>query len=284
MRAAEELVSTPILRILSLFLLAGAAFAQSPAADFKQNCSSCHTIGGGRLTGPDLKDVSKRKDRAWLVRFVTDPPKMLASGDAYAAKLLEEARGVPMPLVAGMTASRAEGLLDLIEAESKLEKSRFAGVQISDRPFTEEDFVMGRRYFDGRERLKNGGTACISCHAMGGVGWLGGGRLGPDLTKVYEKYEERRKLGAWLSAPATLTMAPTFRDHPMEAEEILALVAYFQEAAQKQEEDEAPRALIFILLGLGGAAGVLVGFHNAWRGRFRAVRRPLVEASKEVGA
>ncbi|MHC4958236.1 MAG: c-type cytochrome [Planctomycetota bacterium] len=260
--------------------MAGAAAAQSPAADFKQNCSSCHTIGGGTLTGPDLKDVSQRKDRAWLVKFVTDPAGVLASGDPYAAKLLQAARGVPMPPIAGMTKTRANDLLDLIEAESKLEKSQFAGVQLPDRPLTDADVALGREVFLGLTRLKNGGTSCVSCHAIGGVGWLGGGTLGPDLTKVFEKYEDRRKLGAWLSAPATETMLPTFKAHPLEADEILGLVAFLKDAAARHEEDDAPRALIFILLGLGGALGALVGFNRAWSGRFRAVRRPLVHRTK----
>jgi hypothetical protein len=51
---------------------------------------------------------------------------MLASGDAYMSKLLAEARNVVMPPVAGMTVKRADALLTLIEAESRLEKSRFA--------------------------------------------------------------------------------------------------------------------------------------------------------------
>lgn len=270
-------VSKPACILLVLLALTATASAQSPAAFFKQNCASCHTIGGGTLTGPDLKDVTKRKERAWLVRFIMDPPAMLASGDAYAQKLLETARGVPMPLVAGMTRQRANDLLDLIEAESKLEKSQFAGVQLPDRPLTPEDAARGRAIFMGHQRLKNGGANCVSCHAMGGVGWLGGGRLGPDLTKVFEKYEDRRKLGAWLSAPATETMAPTFKEHPLEPEEILGLIAYFKEAAATEEEDDAPRALVFILLGLFGSLGVLIAFNNVWRGRFRAVRRPLVE-------
>ena len=62
-------------------------------ADFKQNCASCHTIGGGRITGPDLRNVEERKERAWLVGFVQDPQGVIASGDAYALELKQEARG-----------------------------------------------------------------------------------------------------------------------------------------------------------------------------------------------
>jgi cytochrome c2 len=31
--------------------------AQEAADFFRQNCANCHTIGDGRLTGPDLKGV-----------------------------------------------------------------------------------------------------------------------------------------------------------------------------------------------------------------------------------
>ena len=60
-----------VIAALSALLLWGSeiTWAQDTAAFFKQNCTSCHTIGGGRLTGPDLKDVTTRKDRAWFVQF-----------------------------------------------------------------------------------------------------------------------------------------------------------------------------------------------------------------------
>src|SRR5262245_60746584 len=68
----------------SVWLFASAAFAQDAAADFRANCAGCHSIGGGRLVGPDLKDVTQRRDRAWLAHFISDPKAALDSGDAYA--------------------------------------------------------------------------------------------------------------------------------------------------------------------------------------------------------
>src|SRR5690606_32017604 len=97
--------------------LASAARGQDTPDYFRQNCMSCHTIGGGRLTGPDLKDVSKRQDREWLVKFLLNPRAVIDSGDPYAKKILEESRNVPMPTPSGITPERAEKLLDLIEAE-----------------------------------------------------------------------------------------------------------------------------------------------------------------------
>jgi mono/diheme cytochrome c family protein len=256
-----------------------AARAQEAAAYFRQNCVSCHTIGGGRLTGPDLKNVTQRKDRAWLVPFILNPKAVIDGGDASAQQLAQEARGVIMPTVFGLAPPRVESLLDLIEAESKLERSQFAGVQVSDRPFTPEDVNRGRDIFLGYQPLAGGGPACLSCHRADGVGALGGGQLGPDLTRVYERLHGRKELAAWLSAPATPTMQPVFKVHPLRPEEILPLVAYFEHTAREGHEDAGVAPLNFFLLGLGGAAAGLVGFDCIWRRRFRAVRRGLVDAA-----
>lgn len=254
--------------------------AQEAADYFRQNCMSCHTIGGGRLTGPDLKSVSDRKDRAWLTSFLLDPKGIIDSGDPYAAELLQQSRGVIMPTVAGMNRARAEALLDLIVAESQLEKSQFAGVRISERPFTPQDIERGREIFIGRVSLSNGGPSCISCHNIHGIGGLGGGTLAPDLTTVFERYEGRKALATWLTTPATPTMQSVFKQQPLDAEEVLALVAYFQHTLERSPEDISTVRLNFVLLGLAGSLLLLGVFDVAWNKRFRAVRRPLVQAKK----
>lgn len=256
------------------------ASAQETAAFFKQNCASCHTIGGGRLTGPDLKNVTQERDRDWFVRFLLDPKAMIDSGDPYAQKLLQEARGVVMPTVTGMNRERAEALLDLIEAESKLKRSAFAGVQVPSKPFTPEEIERGRDIFRGRQRLADGGPACISCHTLRGVGALGGGRLGPDLTMVYERMEGRKGLAAWLAAPPTPTMQPLFKQHPLRSEEIIALVAYLEDAARRGGEVDALDPLKFFLLGLTATVGSLIVFQAVWKNRFRAMRCPLVHKGR----
>jgi mono/diheme cytochrome c family protein len=251
--------------------------AQQPADDYRQNCISCHTIGGGRLTGPDLKDVTKRKDRAWLTKFIIDPKAMFDAGDPYALKILQESRNIPMPTLPGMTKARAEALLDLIEEESKKEKSVFAGVQLSDRPFTDADVQTGHTMFIGTRALKHGGPSCISCHTVQGLGGFGGGTLAPDLTTVFERYQGRKTLSAWLSAPATPTMQSLFKQHPLEAEEILSLVAYFQHTLQRNPQDVSTTRLNFILIGLAGTLVVLGLFDVVWNKRLRSVRRRLVQ-------
>ncbi len=183
-------------------------WGQETAAFFKANCASCHTIGGGHLTGPDLKGVTQRadqagKDRDWLIAYIQDPQRMINSGDPYAAQLLQDARGVVMPKIVGLNAEKAGFLLDLIDAESLLDESQFKGAAVSNEPFTEKDVQRGLALFTGGEKLKEGSAMCMSCHRMPGVGGLGGGNLGPDLTRVYENglYTTggRATLSAWLS-------------------------------------------------------------------------------------
>ena len=259
-----------------------ATYAQDTPDYFRQNCMNCHTIGGGRLTGPDLKGLSQRKDREWLINFMQNPRAVIDSGDPYAKKLLEESRNVPMPTLPGMTRERAENLLDLIEAESKLEKSQFVGLQISTKPFTAADRKRGREIFIGRQRLTAGGTSCISCHSTHDMPAMGGGRLGPDLTDVYERLKGRKSLSAWLMAPGTETMQPVFKNHPINAEEIHALVAYFEASAGEGPSNPSASRVALLLMGLTGAAVLIFVFDAIWKRRFHSVRRPLVEAGAEA--
>lgn len=258
-------------------------FAQDTPDYFRQNCTSCHTIGGGRLTGPDLKDVTKRQTREWLAKYLLNPRAMIDSGDAYAKKIFEESRNVPMPTPPGINPDRAQKLLDLIEAESKLEKSQFVGLQVSTAPFTDADRACGRNIYLGAQRLSGGGTACISCHSMNNAPALGGGRLGPDLTNVFERLKGRVALSAWLMAPGTETMQPIFKNHPLTSDEIQSLVAYFESTAAEQPADASRAQVAFLLSGLAGAiAGVFV-LDALWKSRFQSVRRSLVEANTARG-
>jgi mono/diheme cytochrome c family protein len=293
------LAQARVLKIVVLFCsfislhvaTASIAQAQETAAFFKANCSSCHTIGGGRLTGPDLKGVVERaqeagKDRNWLISFILDPPRVVNSGDSYAARLVQETPGnIVMTKIVGLDAERAGFLLDLIEAESLLEESQFKGSAVSSEPFTAQDVERGLALFTGTEKLKGGSAMCMSCHRMPGVGGLGGGNLGPDLARVYEEGEYttggRATLSAWLGAPATPTMQSLLKDKSLEADEIHALVALMENrAATSQPQPVGASMVSFAILGLMGAALILFVFDSLWKTRLRSVRRTLVEDSK----
>lgn len=256
------------------------ALAQDPAAFYRQNCLSCHTIGGGRLVGPDLKDVTDRQDKAWLGRFILNPQAVISSGDAYARKILSDAGGVVMPAVPGLSEAMARSLIDLIEAESKLESSQFKGVQVSDRPFLPADVEHGLDLFNGRAPLENKGPACLSCHTLASASSLGGGVLGPDLTKAYERLGGRAGLTNWLSAPATPLMQAVFAKTPLEPDEIEALVACLESGARQSPAVGTQEGRLgFMSVGTALAVAGLVLLNRIWRGRLRGVRSSLVQAS-----
>ncbi|MBI2374921.1 MAG: cytochrome c [Deltaproteobacteria bacterium] len=90
---------SPIRKLCLLSLLSsGVAFAQPTAEGeriFKQKCAACHTIGAGKLVGPDLKGVAARREEAWLRRQIREPDKLIAEGDPIATQLVKEV-GIPM--------------------------------------------------------------------------------------------------------------------------------------------------------------------------------------------
>ena len=199
-------------------------------------------------------------------------------------KLQQETAGnAVMPTQPDMTRALAGSLLDLIEAESKLERSQFAGSPISLAPFTPEDVQQGRELFRGIRPLADGGPPCISCHTVGGMGPLGGGRLGPDLTLVNERLGGPKGLSTWLLAPPTPTMQSVFKAQPLKPEEIHAVAAFLNQSAQEGVPADMSGPLTFFLLGLGGAVAGLVLFDGIWNKRFREVRFSLVHGQRKRG-
>jgi mono/diheme cytochrome c family protein len=80
-----------------LFTISLQTFAQPDGAKiFKQNCTACHTIGGGRLVGPDLEGITKKRKADWLKQWINSSSELIASGDADAIAIFEEYGKVAM--------------------------------------------------------------------------------------------------------------------------------------------------------------------------------------------
>ena len=63
---------------------------------FKSNCSSCHETGSTKAVGPGLKDIHKKHDFAWLVKWIRNSQAMVAAGDPDAVKIYNEYNKIPM--------------------------------------------------------------------------------------------------------------------------------------------------------------------------------------------
>jgi cytochrome c len=81
-----------------------------------KGCTACHRVGGGRLTGPDLKGVTERQSYAWIVAMVTHPDSMLKV-DPTARQLLME-YGTPMANL-NVSADEARALYEYLRHESQ---------------------------------------------------------------------------------------------------------------------------------------------------------------------
>ena len=133
-------------------------------------------------------------------------------------------------------------------------------------PAEQGDYKTGMALFSGEKRFTNGGPPCISCHSAG-VGELGGGVLGPNLTKVYADESKNPLLSAaWINAGSPV-MAPVFSNRNVTDEEVAHLRAFFAEQAKTEEKPSSTGT--FTIIGLGGFVGILIVFNIIWSGRYR---------------
>jgi protein SCO1 len=85
---------------------------------FKSRCASCHTVGKGDGIGPDLANVTRRRDHCWVTRYLTEPDKLLEEKDPVALELFAKYKNVRMPNLS-LTPDEVALLLSHIEKESK---------------------------------------------------------------------------------------------------------------------------------------------------------------------
>ncbi len=276
-------VRTGALVLLGALLLPpDPSFAQDVVRFYEENCSACHTIGGGAQGGPDLAGVTGRVDRAWLIRFMVDPDAVVKSGDPYALKILRENDDSLMPATEGLTPDLAERLLRYIEQQSGAAPGAAPAVVQGEQPPSPEEVEAGRALFVGTTRLARGGPACLGCHHLSGVEGIDGGRLGPDLALTHTRLRGRAGVDAWLANPPTPVMKAVYRRASMDDAERHAFVALFAAVAERKASS-APRRLLDARLAataLGAAALATLAMGFVWRRRFRGVRQPYVDAAR----
>jgi len=97
---------------------------------FRTRCAACHTVGtkdavmpGKPPVGPDLLWVTRKRDRAWLTRWLAEPDKMLAENDPLATTLLAEYDNVAMPNLR-LSEVDIQALLAYFEEESNRKEPR----------------------------------------------------------------------------------------------------------------------------------------------------------------
>jgi len=255
-----------------------AATGEDGKATFDKLCQGCHTIGGGKSVGPDLQGLADRRERAWAEAFILAPEKVIASGDPIAKDLVDE-YDMQMPNL-GVTAVQIGPLLTFLGFAA-------GGDSTTPTPTTPTattptpgsgDAKRGENLFTGAQRLDAGGPSCLSCHSVAGVGALGGGRLGPDLTGSFARFGGEQGLQAALKTIPFPTMAPIFSRRALTAGERDDLIAFLESAPDQQR----PKSAAGKLTGFSMATAALLVLlaMGIWRHRLNGVRKPLVNRSR----
>ena len=265
-------------------LQVSSVYAATPGSQgqpiFEEKCQGCHNIGGGRLVGPDLKGVTSRRDRDWLISFITSPDQLIAQGDPLATQLAQE-YDMAMPDL-GLSEREAKEVLTYIEAQSG---SQAASSQAEEPPTllaadTTGDAAKGRDIFTGSLPLKNDGAACISCHNVDGIAALGGGAVAKDLTEAYSNLGETGLTSVLKADPFPL-MKVIYGPRPLTDDEMANLVAFLQESADAQRPAVGQSPLIFIVIGIAGLLLMVIILQTIWRGRLSGVRQSLVKGGSK---
>ena len=210
-------------------------FSPEAAATFNKRCTACHTYGKGIKVGPDLKGVTERRKREWLIKFIHASSVVIKSGDRTATDLFAQFKQQRMPDWIDLSEKQINDILDYVaiggpDIKPADERSAELG--------TAADAENGRNLFFGHKGLKYGAQACAACHSVQGAVW--GGSLGPDLGKTYFKYQDRA-LTEFLRHPCFQWSAGTPETHYLTANESFSLKVFLRQAALQQRAETDKR-------------------------------------------
>lgn len=242
--------------------------AFQPAEYFQQKCMSCHTVGGGDDVGPDLKGVTKKRDQAWLIRFVKESQSMIEEGDPLANELFNKYKKKKMP-DQELEDDEVIAILKYIESGKVADAVKKTRSALDANPF---ELKMGKELFSGTKAFSKGGPSCISCHSAGSAGPLGGGTLGPDLTNVYTNYSDKglSKVITNINFP---TMVKLYKKNKLTEDEVYQVKSYLWSVDREEKIDHGYRKKFFFLGFLGFV--LLLGFFDLiFKKRIKKSNRP----------
>lgn len=292
-------------------MLGGLMFAATMNAQeqgrqvFEQTCIACHTIGGGRLVGPDLANVDQRRSEAWILKFVKSPITVINSGDKDAAALFEEYGRLPMPdnnlsdeqirsIIAYIAANSPgrEAPKEIVQADTGAATGAhpadtqataaapppvptIGGRLLSEA--TDANARSGGRLFAGYVRFTNGGPSCISCHNVDNGSIISGGGLAKDLTAAFTRLNGNGVASILTSLPFP-AMKHAYENAPLTEEEMFNVVAFLQHTAQIKDRPATSYGPRLMLAGFGGAAVMVLLLSGIWfRRRRGSVNRRIYE-------
>lgn len=216
---------------------------------YKATCAACHTIGKGRLVGPDLKDITQKRSQDWLNSFIKSSTKMIQSGDADAVAISKEYNGLLMPDNA-YSDSQVLSILGYIEqGGSGSDQGASAPVDILSG-VTDENIHTGAMLFSGKKPLANGGSACSSCHSVKDERIFSGGTLAKDLTETWDVMGSAGVAAIIKSSPFPV-MNMAYHGRLLTEDEVIDLTSYLKSVSQERYyQRSSDFSLLFAIFGI----------------------------------
>lgn len=247
------------------------ASAQESGKDiFQKACAACHSIGAGRLVGPDLKGVSDRRPEDWLIKFIKSSASLVKSGDKTAQALFDEYK-MPMPDQALSDEQVKKVLAHIKEAggggAAGKETAAAPAAKAPAAEGTPAEIQLGGDLFEGKVRFANGGPSCNACHHVKSDAHLGGGVLAAELTLVFSRMG-KEGVSAILGSSPFPVMGAAYAGKAFSEKEVNALVAFLQNI-DKEHARQMPKEWGWRMFsaGVGGVVVLLGIFSLAGRRR-----------------
>lgn len=225
-----------------------APLVDSAAAAYAMKCLGCHTIGGGVLSGPDLKNAA------------TYPRQTVLD----AIKRMEKNVG---PLSEADVDQYANFLL-ATDAAARLDAYRQQVQMREAASMAPPNAELGRALFTGRTAFVNGGAACAACHQAGGRG----GNLAVSLEDAFTRLGAQ-PLQATTETPGFPVMRAIYTPLPVTKQEAMHVVKYLEDVSQKPAP---PARMPMHLAGIGGTVLVLVLLGKSTARRVAGTRARMV--------
>ena len=266
-------MTSSLKHILLLFFIFSFSclYGQSSGEDlFKRICSVCHTINKGKLIGPDLANVHKRRPMEWILKFVKSSQTMIKNKDKDAVTLFGKYNNIIMP-DPNLSEEQIKTILNFIisislDTVSGDDQSITATSQW--KPLSEaggHNVTSGEQLFEGNfssdNPFKNGGPTCNSCHHVKSKAVMAGGTLAPELTKAFTKYNEAGLI-AIINDPPFPIMKAAYQNNPLTEEEVYDLAAFLQYVDQRSDSQEHEDYGLKLLFPGLGALVLLFGFFS----------------------
>jgi mono/diheme cytochrome c family protein len=227
--------------------------AQNGELLFKQ-CAACHSIGGGRLVGPDLAGVLDRRTEDEIIRFVQNP------ADFDVVKMAPQ----------GLNPDEIKDILEYIVANSPKVKENETVVVQKEKVeeeviITEDDIVLGEQLFEGTLSFENGGPSCITCHNVDYEHMMQGGLLAKDLSKVYSRSGGMNGIKGILVGLPFPAMKSSYGNHPLNDQEIVQLQAFLKHTDENYiYQHHGDKKMFLFYFALTGFLTVITIIYFMW--------------------